>query len=186
VITQDAAATIRAATPDDAAAIADVYRPYVVDSVISFEEIPPDAAEIRRRMLAEPRLPWLAAHRNDSLVGYAYASAHHERAAYRWSADVSVYLAATEHRRGTGRALYQQLFRLLRELGYVNAYAGIALPNAASVRLHESMGFTLVGVYRHVGYKHGQWHDVGWWELALATTETDPTEPQRWEPPAQL
>ena len=172
---------IRAATAADAAAIAAVYRPYVTDSAISFESEPPRAGEMAGRMAAEPRMPWLVAERAGAVVGYAYASAHRERAAYRWAADVSVYLAETERGRGTGRSLYARLFAALRALGYVAAYAGIALPNPASVGLHESMGFRPVGVYRQVGYKFGRWHDVGWWQLALVDPlPAEPAEPRPW------
>jgi len=178
-------AEIRPATVADAAAIAAVYRPYVVDTVISFETEPPDGDEMARRMAAEPPLPWLVAERDGRVTGYAYASAHRARAAYRWGADVSVYLDATEHGRGTGGALYGRLLPLLRDLGYVAAYAGIALPNPASVGLHESLGFSLVGVYRRVGYKHGGWHDVGWWQLPLVDPPpSNPPEPRPWRPGA--
>jgi len=171
----------RAATPSDAQAIAAIYRPYVTDTVISFEIEPPDAGEMARRMAAPPSLPWLVAERDGRLVGYAYASAHRARAAYRWGADVSVYLADAERGRGTGRALYTELFATLRDLGYVAAYAGITLPNPASVGLHEAMGFRLVGVYRGVGYKRGGWHDVAWWQLPLADPlPADPAEPRPW------
>lgn len=179
-------ADIRLARAADAAAIAAVYRPYVTGTVISFETEPPDAGEMARRMAALPLLPWLVAERDASVVGYAYASAHRTRAAYRWGADVSVYLDERERGRGTGRALYAQLFDLLRDLGYVAAYAGITLPNPASVGLHESIGFRPVGVYRNVGYKSGRWHDVGWWQLALVDPPpTDPAEPRPWTRPAQ-
>jgi L-amino acid N-acyltransferase YncA len=171
---------VRPASVADAEAITAVYRPYVDESVISFEEIAPDAGEMTRRMTASPRLPWLVAERTGAVVGYAYASLHHERAAYRWSADCSVYLAAGERGRGTGSMLYAELLPLLRRLGYTRVFAGIALPNEASVGLHESMGFTLVGVYHRVGFKHGAWHDVGWWELPLADVDGAPEEPREW------
>jgi L-amino acid N-acyltransferase YncA len=172
---------IRPATAADAAAIAAVYAPYVSGTVISFESEPPDADEMARRMIAPPLLPWLVAERDGHVVGYAYASAHRARAAYRWGADVSVYVTDTERGRGTGRALYGRLFGLLRDLGYVAAYAGITLPNPASVGLHESMGFRAVGVYRGVGYKHDRWHDVGWWQLLLVDPPPDrPAEPRPW------
>ncbi|MDQ1747615.1 MAG: hypothetical protein QOD07_1878 [Frankiaceae bacterium] len=175
--------TIRPATPADAAAIAAVYRPYVTDTVISFETEPPDADEIARRMAAPPLLPWLVAERAGAVTGYAYASAHRARAAYRWSADVSVYLEPGERGRGTGRALYARLVEILRELGYVGAYAGVTLPNPASVGLHEAMGFRPVGVYRGVGHKFGRWYDVGWWQLPLADPPPDdPAEPRPWAP----
>jgi phosphinothricin acetyltransferase len=174
-------AAVRPASPEDADAIARIYRPYVESAVASFEEVAPDAAEMRRRMLRRPRLPWFVAER-DEVCGYAYASMHRDRAAYRWSADCSVYLAGTETGRGTGRALYDVLLPAVAALGYVGAFAGIALPNDASVRLHEAVGFTLVGVYRDVGFKHGRWHDVGWWQLRLAAPPVSPGEPLEWAP----
>ena len=111
------------------------------------------------------------------VAGYAYATKHRVRSAYRWSVDTSVYVADTHRKRGVGTGLYASLFAILSEQGYVNAYAGIALPNPGSVGLHESMGFEKLGVYRRVGYKLGQWHDVGWWQLALREHEQTPREP---------
>jgi phosphinothricin acetyltransferase len=169
---------IRLATAADAAAIAAIYAPYVRDTVVSFEAVPPAPDEMRRRVTAVlERWPWLVATEGDAVVGYAYASAHHERAAYRWSVDVTVYLEEARHRRGIGRALYTALFALVRAQGYRNAYAGITLPNAKSVGLHEAMGFRPVGVYQRVGFKHGAWHDVGYWSLELAETDGTPDEP---------
>ncbi len=138
-----------------------------------------------RRVHTPPRLPWLVADDPDvGVVGYAYAAKHRQRAAYRWSVDCSVYLRADAQRRGVAGLLYAELLPLLRRLGYARAYAGIALPNAASVRLHESVGFTPVGIYRQVGFKHGAWHDVGWWELALTELDgsAEPSEPSAWQP----
>jgi phosphinothricin acetyltransferase len=172
---------IRPACDTDAAAIAAIYAPYVDDSVISFEETAPDADEIRRRIGSPPLLPWLVAAEAGVVLGYAYASPHRTRAAYRWAVDVSVYLAPGARGRGLGKALYEPLMNEVRALGYVNAYAGIALPNAVSVGLHEAMGFVRVGVYRNVAYKHGRWHDVGWWHLALVDQLPDtPSEPRPW------
>jgi phosphinothricin acetyltransferase len=176
--------TVRPARHADAGAIAAVYAPYVTGTAVSFETEPPDAAEMARRMSGRPLLPWLVAERDGRVSGYAYASVHRARAAYRWGADVSVYLEDSERGRGTGRSLYGELLPVLRVLGYVGAYGGIALPNPASVALHESMGFTLVGVYRRVGYKLGRWHDVGWWQLALADPLPGvPAEPREWDAP---
>lgn len=171
---------IRAAVPADGAGIAAVYAPVVAATVISFEQTPPDADEMTRRMLVTPRLPWLVAQREDEVVGFAYGSAHRARAAYRWAVECSVYLAPSEHRRGTGRALYTRLFDALRELGYVRVLAGITLPNVASVGLHEAMGFEPVGVYRQVGFKDGRWHDVGWWQLTVMDLPSPPSEPKEW------
>lgn len=174
---------IRPATGADAVAIAAIYAPYVTGAVVSFETEPPDAEEMGRRMTAPPLLPWLVAERDGHIVGYAYALAHRARAAYRWGADVSVYLDESERGSGTGRALYAPLLDTLRDLGYAGAYAGITLPNPASVGLHEAMGFTLVGIYRRVGFKLGRWHDVGWWQLPLVDPPpADPAEPRPWTP----
>ena len=169
---------IRTATVDDCAAIAAVYAPVVEQTVISFEETPPDAGEMARRMLARPRLPWLVAEEDGTVVGYAYASAHRARAAYRWAADCSVYLAEGARGRGVGRSLYDALVPLVRDLGYVTLHAGITLPNPASVGLHEALGFVPVGVYRDVGFKAGAWHDVGWWQLRLREPPIPPAEPR--------
>lgn len=159
---------VRDAAEEDAAAIAEIYRPYVEESASSFEEVAPDSQQITARMLGARRLPWLVAEDSTCrVVGYAYATTHRERAAYRWAVDCSVYLRAEASGRGIGRLLYSTLLPTLRELGYWRAYAGIALPNPASVGLHEAMGFFPVGVYEKVGYKHGRWHDVGWWQLSL-------------------
>jgi phosphinothricin acetyltransferase len=172
---------IRPARLADAAAIAAVYAPYVSASAASFEEEPPGTDEVVRRMSLG--YPWLVADEGD-VVGYAYAGPHHPRAGYRWSVTVSVYLAAQAHGRGLGRALYDGLLPLLAELGYVRAFAGITLPNPASVGLHEAVGFTRVGVYHAAGFKHGAWHDVSWWERALVDPlPASPAEPVRWEPP---
>jgi L-amino acid N-acyltransferase YncA len=177
-------AGIRPAGVAHAAAIAEVYRPYVTDSVASFETEPPDAAELARRMTAGPRLPWFVATRDGEVVGYAHGSGHRTRAAYRWSVDCSVYLTAGERGAGTGRALYERLLPVLGELGYVTAFAGIALPNPGSVGLHTALGFTPVGVYRSAGFKAGRWHDVGWWQLSLRQPPAEPVEPQVWAPPS--
>lgn len=176
---------VRDAGAEDAAAIADVYRHYVEASAVTFEDVPPDAAEVARRMQATPRLPWLVAEDREAVVGYAYASRHRDRPAYRWAVDCSVYLRPDATGRGVGRLLYDELLPVLRRLGYWRAYAGIALPNPGSVRLHEALGFVQVGVYEQVGYKLGCWHDVGWWQLALAQpggVSGPPAEPRAWQP----
>ena len=159
---------IRLATLADSPAIAAIYRPYVEDTTVTFELDAPDAAVMAGRIAKVlGRLPWLVCEQAGAVVGYAYACKHHERAAYQWSVDTSVYLHRACHRRGMGRALYSELFGLLVQQGYYTAYAGISLPNAASVGLHESIGFEPVGVYRNAGFKFGGWHDVGWWQMPL-------------------
>lgn len=166
---------IRRAISDDCERIAEIYAPYVRDTVISFETEAPCADEMRRRMA--DMLAYLVACEGDAVIGYAYASRHRERQAYRFSVDVSVYVDAAWHRRGVGRRLYDALFAVLRRLGYVNAFAGVTLPNPSSVGLHESLGFRPVGIYRKVGYKHGAWHDTGWWHRVLREVDGAPQEP---------
>ena len=168
----------RVALPDDANAIAEIYAPYVRDTIISFETEAPDAAEMAARIgRIGVQYPWLVATIDDRVVGYAYACEHRARLAYRWSVDTAVYLDPTAQRRGVGSALYERLFAVLLKQGYVNAFAGISLPNAASVGMHEALGFTPIGVYRQVGYKLGAWHDVGWWQLTLCKPPADAPEP---------
>jgi L-amino acid N-acyltransferase YncA len=177
---------VRPATPGDAAAVAAIYAPVVAATAISFEEEPPTPDEIGRRMLAGPRLPWLVADEGGRVAGYAYASAHRARPAYRWSADCSVYLDPAYRGQGLGRRLYERLIIEVRDLGYRSLFAGIALPNPASVSLHEALGFQPVGVFRDVGYKHGAWRDVGWWQCTLGERGTlgepgsAPAEPRPW------
>jgi phosphinothricin acetyltransferase len=162
-------AAIRPADPQrDAAACAAIYAPFVSDSWISFELDPPTPAEIAARIASYGASHgWLVAEVGGEVAGYAYGSPHRERAAYASSCDVAVYVDPAHSRQGIGRALYQALLPALAERGFHAAYAGIALPNAASVGLHEAMGFASVGVYREVGWKLGQWRDVGWWQRLL-------------------
>ena len=132
-----------------------------------------------RRRIEEmlPHYPWLVYERDGVVAGYAYATKHRVRAAYQWSVDTAVYVDEAHHRSGIGRGLYASLFAILAAQGFFNAYAGITLPNAGSVGLHEAVGFEPVGVYRKVGYKLGAWHDVGWWQLALRARAEDPDAP---------
>ena len=170
--------TLRLAAIRDADQIAGIYAPYVLDTPASFELIPPTAEEMSER-IAETleKTPWLVCTQGSEICGYAYASLHRPRAAYRWSVNVSAYVRAGLQRQGIGRALYTALLGMLPLQGFLSAYAGITLPNAASVGLHEALGFTPVGVYRDVGYKLGRWHDVGWWQRSLGEHPAAPREP---------
>jgi L-amino acid N-acyltransferase YncA len=171
---------IRDADPTrDAAACAVIYAPHVEGSPVSFEERPPDAAEMAARIKRySADHAWLVAEREGEVVGYAYATAFNERPAYRWSTSVSVYVDEGARSEGVGRSLYEALFDLLRERGFRMACAGITLPNEASCGLHESLGFELVGVNREIGWKQGAWRDVGWYQLELAPApEGPPPEP---------
>ena len=168
---------IRLATPADADAVLEIYGPFCEDSPITFETEKPELAEIesRIRKIAD-RFPWLVCENEKEVLGYAYASPHRDRAAYRWSVDVAIYISGKCRGQGYGTALYTALFELLRIQGYFQAYAGITLPNPASLRLHQRLGFELVGVYNRVGYKANAWHDVSWWGLTLQATDRPPTE----------
>lgn len=169
---------IRLAGPGDSAAIAAIYRPSVTDTVVSFEYEPPDAEEMGSRVeKTMARLPWLVYETSAGVIGYAYAALHSDRAAYQWSAAVSVYIRGDNHRRGVGRALYTSLFEILVLQGIRNAYAGLTLPNPGSRGLHTAMGFTSVGVYRNIGYKFGAWHDVEWLERQMAPRIEEPPAP---------
>jgi len=167
---------IRDADPvRDAAACAALYAPHVEGSAVSFEERPPDAAEMAARIgRYGASHAWLVAEREGEVVAYAYATIFNERPAYRWSSSVSVYVAAEFRGRGIGRALYEDLFERLRERGFHMACAGITLPNEASVALHESLGFAQSGLNREIGWKHGAWRDVGCWQLELIPAGANP------------
>ena len=170
---------IRLAVAEDADQIARIYGPIVSDTAISFEVEPPTAGEMARRIEeTTARLPWLVLENDGKVSGYAYAAAHRPRAAYVWSVDVSAYVGEPSRGTGVGGALYKALLKVLKAQGFYNAYAGITLPNPASIRLHESVGFRPVGTYREVGYKLGAWHDVGWWQLSLQEKSGSPQLPE--------
>jgi phosphinothricin acetyltransferase len=170
---------IRPADPDlDAAAVAAIYRAAIETTIASFEEPAPDATAMAARVRGTlRRYPWLVAVEGDTVVGYAYAGPHAERAGYRWSVNVSAYVDAAFHGRGIGRALYDELLPILRRQRFVNAYAGIALPNPASIALHEAIGMRRIGVYERVGFKHGRWVDVAWYGLRITDPDGVPPDP---------
>jgi L-amino acid N-acyltransferase YncA len=181
------------------------YRRRGCSRAVSFEQVAPTAQEMAQRIAAViAQRPWIvlegasgpskarsgrasasaggaprASEEDDAcVIGYAYASPHNERAAYRWSVSTAIYIDGSHHRRGAGRALYTTLFALLRQLGYRQATAGITLPNPASVGLHTAFGFAPVGVYRQVGYKLGAWRDVAWYQASIQPLPPEPLEPR--------
>jgi phosphinothricin acetyltransferase len=170
---------IRLATVADAAAVAAIYGPYCTDSRISFEEEAPDDAEMARRIAGErPGFhPWLVAEEAGTILGYAASSPFRTRRAYRWSVETGIYLAPGAQGRGIGRALLERMIGLLERQGYVAVIGAIALPNPASVALHEALGFERVGAYRGTGFKQGEWLDVGLWQRDLAERTAVPAEP---------
>jgi phosphinothricin acetyltransferase len=172
---------IRLATLADAEQVQAIYAPYC-HTPISFEVGPPSVEEMQERLAKVlGQYPWLLCEEGGEVLGYVYATQHRERAAYRWSVDTTVYVRQGRRRRGVGRALYTSLLAVLPLQGYVNAYAGITLPNPASVGLHEAMGFQPVGVYRQVGFKTGAWHDVAWFHCSLQPRPEKPPPPKRLE-----
>jgi L-amino acid N-acyltransferase YncA len=171
---------VRDATPADGAACAAIYAPYVDETAISFELEPPTPEEMADRIAAaQDQHAWLVLEEDGRLLGYAYANRFSARPAYRWSVEVSIYLLRGRHRAGGGRRLYQALLQRLVERGYRRAMAGMTLPNDASVAFHRALGFTAVGVYRKVGWKHGAWHDVAWVQRTIADGDDPPAEPGR-------
>jgi phosphinothricin acetyltransferase len=170
---------VRVADPaGDAARVAQIYRPYVEQTIISFEEVAPTADQMADRMrLTLAWTPWLVAEEDGRVAGYAYATRHRERAGYRWSVDISVYVEQQAIGRGLGSALYRELLDLLRRQRFINVYAGITLPNDASVGLHRAIGMEQIGTYERVGYKFGQWLGVTWFGLRLAEPDEPPAEP---------
>src|SRR6185312_10259505 len=159
---------IRLARESDASGILAIYAPIVEQTAISFELAPPSEDEVRKRIRSiQSTHAWLTCEKDGMVAGYAYASKFRPREAYLWTTEVTVYVHQAHRRRGYAKALYLSLFDILRLQGFCTAIAVIALPNPASVQLHEQLGFTEVGVIRSAGYKLNEWHDTGWWQLEL-------------------
>jgi phosphinothricin acetyltransferase len=173
------APVIRLAEESDTEGVRSIYAPVVRDTAISFELEPPSLGEMRDRIRSlRGRLPWIVCAEGPEIRGYAYADRFRTRAAYQWSAEVTVYVSPAWQRRGVGQALYTSLLEGLRLLGYRSAFAGIALPNPASVALHETLGFRPAGIFRAAGFKLGRWHDVGWWQLELQPLDQPQAAPR--------
>ncbi len=171
-------ARIRLARAGDVEAMLDIYSPVVRETAISFELTPPTRDEFAARLeSALERTPWLVCEIGGEVAGYAYAGPLRSREAYQWSVEVTVYAHSEHRRRGVGKAVYTSLFECLKVQGYCNAYAAIALPNSASVALHEGLGFEYIGTYRSVGYKLGAWRDVGWWQREILPPTDSPRAP---------
>ena len=159
---------IRPASESDAAELLDIYRPFVESTAASFEIETPSVAEFAERITKSVAdWQWLVAEQDERCIGYAYGTSHRARAAYKGSVEVSAYVHPGHLRRGVGRMLYTQLFEDLARRGYRNAYAGIALPNDASIALHKGVGFEYVGTFKSVGRKFDRWHDVAWYQRPL-------------------
>ena len=152
---------IRLAAPEDAKALLDIYAPYVTGTAVTFEYAVPKAEDFQDRIQATlEQFPWLICEVDGEIAGYAYASPFHERAAYQWDTELSVYVSPAFHRQGVARALYGKLLPILKRQGYYNLYALVTLPNPASIGFHQSYGFETAGVYHGTGFKFGRWHDM--------------------------
>jgi phosphinothricin acetyltransferase len=166
----------------DTQAVLDIYKYYVDNTIISFEYEAPTLEEYADRIKTNTeKYPWLVCLYNNKIIGYAYGSTHRYRTAYQWSPESTIYLSPNFHTKGIGRILYETLFSLLKLQGYYNVFAGVALPNEKSVGFHRALGFEEIGIFKKVGYKHGNWHDTQWFQLTLNEYKLNPTTPMKLE-----
>lgn len=169
---------VRLATTNDAKKILDIYSPCILYSSISFETEVPSVEEMKKRIeTCLQKFPWIVCVIDGKIAGYVYASKHREREAYQWSCECTVYMHDDFKGKGTGKELYELLFQILKLQGFRNVYAGITLPNEASVSLHEKCGFKYFAIYQNIGYKFGKWHTVGWWKLQINNYDLQPSPP---------
>ena len=169
---------LRLINENDIEQILAIYVPCVTNTPITFECEVPSLEEFKKRVLSiSNTYPWLVYETNNKVFGYAYANKLKEREAYRWSVELSVYVDEKHRNKGIARGLYFSLIEILKIQGFCSSFAGITLPNQASIALHESIGFTPIGVYQSVGYKLGKWHDVGWWEMSVMKRLEAPPAP---------
>ena len=169
---------IRLAKPTDAAAILDIYAPYIKTTSLTFETEVPTITDFNNRIKSYlENWPWLVFEENGKIGGYAYASRYRERVAYQWGVECSVYIHDDFQRKGVGSALYAKLFSILKAQGFTTVYAVINLPNDPSVAMHENMGFRYFATFENVGYKLGKWKNFGWWQLQLNKYKIEPDAP---------
>jgi phosphinothricin acetyltransferase len=169
---------VRIATKDDASGMLEIYGPFILNSGITQETEVPTVEEFQKRILynLEER-PWLVCEIDKQIAGYAYAGKHRDRKGYQWCTEPSVYISEKYYQRGIANALYTALFEILKLQGYVNAYAVITLPNDKSISFHKKFGFEYLTTYQNIGYKLGQWHDVGWMQYEINPHKKDPPDP---------
>lgn len=171
--------SIRLISENDSREVLKIYKPYVINTIVSFEYEAPSPDEFLLRIQNNvSEYPWLVCLYGNKIIGYAYASKHRYRTAYQWSCESTVYLLTEYHRKGIARILYKTLFCILKVQGYFNVYAGVSLPNEKSVGFHQSMGFKKVGIYKKTGYKFNKWHDVEWFQFQLQRHIDNPQIPK--------
>lgn len=170
--------TIRLAAPTDAKAILDIYAPYIINTSLTFETEVPSEKDFGKRINDYlQNWPWLVCEIDGLIAGYAYGSKYRERSGYQWCVESSVYIHDDFKQKGIADALYTALFEILKRQGYYTVYAVINLPNDRSVVFHEKLGFEYFATYKNVGYKLGQWKNVGWWQLTLYQYKDEPSSP---------
>ncbi|MBC7778330.1 MAG: N-acetyltransferase [Phycisphaerae bacterium] len=171
--------SIRLGRKEDAKGVLAIYKHYVIHTAITFEYEVPSIEEMENRIInILKKYPYLVCEDDDKIVGYAYASDFRHRAAYQWSPESAIYLSNAIQGKGIGKILYQTLFDVLRFQGFYNVFAGVALPNEASIKLHLKLAFEEIGDYKNIGYKHGKWHTTKWFQLALKDYGVDPETPE--------
>jgi L-amino acid N-acyltransferase YncA len=172
------AGNIRVATKNDAAGMLEIYAPFILDSGITQETEVPSLGDFQQRIISNfEERPWLVCKINNEIAGYAYAGKHRDRKGYQWCTEPSVYISEKNYGLGIANALYTALFDILKAQGYVNAYAVITLPNDRSIAFHKKFGFEYLTIYKKIGYKLGQWHDVGWMQYEIIPHKNDPADP---------
>jgi len=172
------AGNIRVAIKDDAAGMLEIYAPFILNSGITQETEMPSVEDFQQRIISNlEERPWLVCEINNEIAGYAYAGKHRDRKGYQWCTEPSVYISEKYYGLGIANALYTALFDILKIQGYVNAYAVITLPNDRSIAFHKKFGFEYLTTYKKIGYKLGEWHDVGWMQYEVNTHKEDPQDP---------
>jgi L-amino acid N-acyltransferase YncA len=170
---------IRFIQETDIQSVLNIYRPYVLNTYITFEYDVPTFEEFSKKIRTITlEYPWLVCLQDNQIIGYAYASEHRHRTAYKWSPESTIYLTENMQGKGIGRILYSTLFDILRLQGFFNVYAGVGMPNEKSERLHKAVGFQELGIFKKVGYKLGKWHDTKWFQLHLQEHIIDPCLPR--------
>ena len=166
---------IRFVEPEDAAQILTIYKPFILETSVSFETEVPSLSQFRKRILDySAQSPWLVAELNNQIIGYAYATAHRSRQAYQWNQEVTVYTHPDYLRKRIAKSLYHTLLSYLQIMGFTKAIAIITLPNEPSVQFHQAIGFRPIGRFEKVGYKFHSWHDTSWWDISLQKDFDDP------------
>ena len=169
---------IRLANKNDASAILDIYKPYIEHTSFTFETEIPALTDFQKRIDDYlENWPWLVCEDNGKVTGYAYGAKHRERKGYQWCVESSIYIHDDYLQKGVGKALYETLLEILKKQGYRNVYAVINLPNDRSVKFHEKLGFSFLALYPNVGYKLGEWKNVGWWQIHLNEYNMEPDPP---------